>query len=146
MKKEIRSAGLSEPVGVFSQATCVETAEGTWVYVSGLTARNRDGSVAAVGDVSGQTETILENMEALLAEVGGSLDDILKVTVYIVDMNHFAAIHEVRRRYFRPPYPASTMVQVSRLVHPDSLIEIDAVALVPRQGRGASERQMTRPV
>jgi reactive intermediate/imine deaminase len=129
-KTEIRSAKLSQPLGVFSQAIKV-AGPGSFVFVSGLTSRAPDGSVIGVGDITLQTETILKNMQTILQEAGGSLDDVVKVGVFIRDMNHFKEIHEVRRRYFKEPYPASTMVEVSRMVSPEHLIEIEATAVIP---------------
>ncbi len=130
-KQELRNRKLNAPLGVFSQATKIE-AQGSLVFVSGLTSRDADGNVVGVGDVKKQTETILENMQIILKDGGGSLEDVTKVTVYIRDMKDFDAIHEVRRRYFKPPLPASTMVEVSMLVSPELLIEIEAIAVIPR--------------
>ena len=140
-KTEIRSAKLSKPLGVFSQAIKV-AGQGSFVFVSGLTSRAPDGSVVGAGDITVQTETILKNMQAVLAEAGGGLEDVVKVIVYIRDMNQFKEIHEVRRRYFKEPYPASTMVEVSRLVSPEHLIEIEATAFIPakRAAAGKSRR------
>lgn len=129
-KQELRNRKLNAPLGVFSQATKIE-AQGSLVFVSGLTSRDPDGNVVGVGDVKKQTETILENMQTILKDGGGSLDDVTKVTVYIRNMKDFDAIHEVRRRYFKPPLPASTMVEVSMLVSPELLIEIEAIAVIP---------------
>ncbi len=129
-KEQVVSKQLNRPLGVFSQATKIE-AQGTLVFVSGLTSRAPDGSVVGVGDVKLQTETILNNMQSILQEAGGSIDDIVKVTVYIRNMKDFAAIHEVRQRYFKSPLPASTMVEVSMLVDEKLLIEIEAIAVIP---------------
>ncbi|MCY0897529.1 MAG: RidA family protein [Firmicutes bacterium] len=131
-KEELRNRKLNAPLGVFSQATKIE-ASGTLVFISGLTSRDPDGNVIGVGDVRKQTETILENMQTLLQDAGGSLDDVMKVTVFIRNMKDFDAIHEVRRRYFKPPLPASTMVEVSMLVSPELLIEIEAFAVIPNR-------------
>ncbi len=131
--EEVRNADLNRPLGVFSQAVRCE-ASGTLLFISGLTARDPDGNVVGAGDIKLQTETILENMRKLLAVAGGSMADIVKVTVFIRDMELFDQIHEVRRRYFSEPYPASSMVEVSRLVSPEHLIEIEAVAAIG-QGR-----------
>ncbi|MCL5117008.1 MAG: RidA family protein [Firmicutes bacterium] len=131
-KEELRNPELNAPLGVFSQATKIE-AQGTLIFVSGLTSRDPDGTVIGVDDVKKQTEVILDHMQAILSEAGGSLDDVCKVTVYIRNMKDFAAIHEVRRRYFKAPLPASTMVEVSMLVSPELLIEIEAVAVIPPQ-------------
>lgn len=129
-RTEIRSAKLSQPLGIFSHAMKV-SGPGSFVFVSGLTSRAPDGSVVGTGDITLQTETILKNLQTILREAGGSLADVVKVGVFIRDMNHFKEIHEVRRRYFTQPYPASTMVEVSRMVSPEHLIEIEATAFIP---------------
>jgi enamine deaminase RidA (YjgF/YER057c/UK114 family) len=128
MKREIKSERLSEPAGVFSQATEVSM-EGSLLFLSGLTSRNRDGSVYGIGDIKAQTERCLDSLTTLLEEAGAGIDDVTAVTVYVLDMGHFEQIHEVRSRYFRPPYPSSTMVQVSQLALPEMLIEITAIAV-----------------
>jgi 2-iminobutanoate/2-iminopropanoate deaminase len=124
---EVRSPDLNKPLGRFSQAIKVNC-EGSLLFISGLTSRAPDGSVIGEGDIKLQTETILENMQRLLTEAGGTMRDIVKVTVFIRDMEQFDEIHEVRARYFEEPYPASSMVEVSRLVSPEHLIEIEAIA------------------
>ena len=130
MPKEMLSSDkLAPPVGVFSPAIKVP-ASGHIIYVSGLTSRALDGSTHAPGDVAEQTRYILENLKTLLAEGGATLDDVVRVVVYIRDMGDFEAIHEVRARYFTKDPPASTMVEVSRLVNDDMLIEIEATAVV----------------
>lgn len=129
-KSEVRSEKLNTPLGVFSQATRVDTSDGTILYISGLTSRAPDGSVVGADDVALQTRTILENMQAILAEVNGTLADVVKVTVFIRDMEDFKEIHAVRSQFFKQPLPASTMVEVSRLVSPEHLIEIEAVAYI----------------
>lgn len=140
-KTEIRSAKVCQPLGVFSQAMKVQ-GPGAFVFSSGMTSRALDGSVIGAGDITLQTETILKNLRMLLAEAGGTLDDVVKMTVFIRDMQHFKAIHEVRRRFFKAPFPASTMVEVSRMVSPEHLIEIEATAFIapnragPRRGAG----------
>jgi 2-iminobutanoate/2-iminopropanoate deaminase len=131
--EEVRSDELNRPLGVFSQAIMAD-AQGKFLFVSGLTSRDRDGNVIGAGDIKLQTETILENMKKVLERAGGSLADIVKVTVFIRDMELFDEIHEVRKRYFSPPYPASSMVEVSRLVSPEHLIEIEAVAAIGQSG------------
>ena len=127
--KIIHSDELSEPVGVFVQATRAPAGSDA-VHVSGLTSRNKDGSTFAPNDVKEQTRHILTNLEKILAAAGANLEDVAKVTVYITNMDDFDAIHEVRREFFRHSRPASAMVEVSRLVQDDMVIEIEAVAYV----------------
>jgi reactive intermediate/imine deaminase len=123
----LNSPELGAPVGVFVQARRV-AAQGHVIYVSGLTSRAPDSSVVGVGDIRAQTRQVLENLKTILATAGATLDDVVRVVVYVRDMNHFKEIHEVRAQYFTKTRPASTMVEVSRLVHPDQLIEIEATA------------------
>ena len=89
-----------------------------------------DGNVVGEGDVKQQTETVLEHVKTVIEEAGGGMDDIVKVTVFITNMRLYDQIHEVRRRYFEEPYPASSMVQVSALIDPRLLIEIEATAVI----------------
>ncbi len=121
---------VAPPAGVFSQAIKVP-AQGHLIYVSGLTARNLDGSTHAPGDVRAQTRRVLDNLQRVLAAGGATLADVVRVVVYVRDMRDFKAIHEVRAGYFPHDPPASTMVEVSRLVHDDMLVEIEATAVVP---------------
>lgn len=105
--------------------------QGSMLFLSGVTSRNPDGSVFGTGDITAQTERCLDNLSTLLRDAGATLDDVVAVTVYVRDMSHFEAIHEVRRRYFDPPLPSSTMVEVSALALPEMLIEITAIAVRP---------------
>jgi reactive intermediate/imine deaminase len=105
------------------------------IFVSGLTSRDQSGDVVGVGDIRAQTRQVLENLNAILAEGGATLEDVVKVSVFIRDMGDFKAIHEIRSEYFPSNPPASTMVEVSRLVDERSLIEIEAVAVLEDRGR-----------
>ena len=129
MKKEIVvSKKLSKPLGIYSQAV---KAEGNrLLFISGMTARDKEGKVVGKGDIKLQTRQVLENIKAVLEEAGATFDHIVRVTVYITDMSLFKEIHQVRAEYFKKDYPASTMVQVSGLVSEGLLIEIDAIALL----------------
>ena len=129
-KEQLTSEALQTPNGVFSQATTIE-ATGRLVFVSGMTARRPDGGIAGVGDVREQTRQVCENVQAAVKAAGGTLDDVCRVDVYVRNMEDFAKIHEVRAQYFHEPLPASTMVEVGKLAHPDYLIEISAIAVIP---------------
>lgn len=130
MKQQITTDKLAVPNGHFSQATAIE-ARGKLLFISGMTARTRDGTVAGIGDVELQTRQVCENLKAAAEAAGGSLDDIVRVDVYVRNMEHFPIIHKVRREYFKEPVPASTMVEVSKMVSADYLIEISAIAVLP---------------
>src|SRR5213082_1180634 len=129
-KQQIRSDRLRQPSGVFSHATVIE-AKGRLVFISGMTARRADGSIAGIGDIEAQTRQVCENIKAAVEAAGGTMDDICRVDVYVRNMEHFDAIHKVRRDYFKAPAPASTMVEVCKMTSPDYLIEINAIAAIP---------------
>jgi len=114
--------------GAFSSG--VEVPSGRTIYVSGQVSMDAEGNVVGEGDITAQTETVLEHVKTVVEEAGGGMEDIVKVTVFITDMGLYDEIHEVRRRYFEEPFPASSMVEVSALVDPRLLIEIEAVAVV----------------
>jgi enamine deaminase RidA (YjgF/YER057c/UK114 family) len=126
-KQQVTSEKISRPSGVFSQATMVE-AKGRLVFISGMTARGADGKIAGVGDIEAQTRQVCENLKAAVEAAGGTLDDICRVDVFIRNMEHFDTIHKVRREYFKPPLPASTMVEICKMTSPEALIEINAIA------------------
>lgn len=129
MKEQISSPALAQPNGHFSQATVVD-AKGRLLFISGMTARAADGTITGVGNIELQTRQVCENLKAACAAAGGSLKDICRVDVYVRNIEHFDIIHKVRREYFESPVPASTMVEVAKMVKPDYLIEISAIAVL----------------
>ena len=128
-KDRVVAPGLHSPLGHFSHATSVE-ATGRLVFLSGMTALNSDGGVTGVGDITAQTDQVCQNLKAAVDAAGGSLDDIVRVDVFVRNIEDFDAIHAVRRRYFTGVPPASTMVEVSKFVNKDYLIEINAIAVI----------------
>jgi len=128
-KQELVSDKLAEPNGHFAQATVAE-ARGRLVFISGMTARNREGGVTGVGDITAQTHQVCQNLQAAVEEAGGTLEDVARVDVFVRNMEDFDAIHAVRRQYFTGVAPASTLVEVSKFVNKDYLIEINAIAVV----------------
>jgi enamine deaminase RidA (YjgF/YER057c/UK114 family) len=129
-KHEVTSDAIRKPSGHFSQATVVE-AKGRIVFVSGMTARRPDGTIAGIGDITAQTRQVCENIKSAMESAGGTLDHVCRVDVYVRNMEHFDKIHAVRREYFKPPLPASTMVEITKMTSPDYLIEINAIAVIP---------------
>jgi enamine deaminase RidA (YjgF/YER057c/UK114 family) len=104
------------------------------LFVSGLTAKDAEGETVGVGDVRAQAEHILGVIDDILAEAGGSMADVVRLTVYLRDASTMREVAAARERFFpEPPYPASTMVEVSRLMSDDQLVEIEAVAALPPQ-------------
>jgi len=130
MKQQITTDKLAVPNGHFSQATTIE-ARGKLVFISGMTARARDGSITGIGDIEAQTRQVCDNVQAAVEAAGGTLDDIVRVDVYVRNIEHFPIIHKVRREYFKEPVPASTLVEVSKMVSHEYLIEMSAIAVLP---------------
>lgn len=113
----------------YSNVVKVEDAK-SLVFISGQVAFNKKGEIVGVGDPEAQTRQALENLKACVEAVGGTIDSIVKVTFYLKDIKHFEAVHKVRAEYFRKNPPASTLVQITQLVHPDLLVEVEAIAVV----------------
>jgi 2-iminobutanoate/2-iminopropanoate deaminase len=129
-RTQITNPKLPAPMRGGAYSSGVEAPSGRTVYVSGQVAFDAEGKVIGEGDIKAQTETVLEHVKTVVEEAGGSMEDIVKVTVFITNMGLYDQIHEVRRRYFEEPFPASSMVEVSALIDPRLLIEIEAVAVI----------------
>jgi 2-iminobutanoate/2-iminopropanoate deaminase len=129
MKTQLHTGLLSAPSGHFSQGV-IAPAGGRMVFISGMTARGVDGGVVGAGDIEVQTRQVCENLKHAVAAAGGTLNDVVRVDVFVRNIEHFDAIHRVRREYFEAPAPASTMLEVSKMVLPEMLIEINAIAVI----------------
>ena len=129
-RREIKSSSLPAPMRRGAYSSGVEAPAGRTIYISGQVSLDAEGNVVGEGDMGLQTETVLEHVKTVVEEAGGGMEDIVKVTVFITDMGLYDEIHEVRRRYFEEPYPASSMVEVSALIDPRLLIEIEAIAVI----------------
>ena len=126
-----------QPFGAFAMGHV--QGEGKVVHLKGQVALDRDGRIVGKGDMAAQTLKVLENIQSVLASVGGTMADIFQLAHYTTDIEAFMAVGAVRKRFFRPPYPVTTTLEVARLYDPDLLIEITASAEVPLnryQGRG----------
>ena len=102
---------------------------GGTIYCSGQVARNISGDIVGIGDVIMQANQAFENLEAVLEGAEASLDDVVKVTIYLTNMDHKTKVAEARKSYFKEPPPATTLVSVNSLADPNLLIEIDAIAV-----------------
>ena len=128
--RRIRLTGqLAEPIGPFTDG--VEA--GGFLYVAGQLSLDVNGDLVGVGDVVRQTEQVLDNVGEVLRAAGATFDDVVRVGVYLRNMADRPAVNTVRRRYFGDARPAATVVEVSALALPDALVEIEAVALLPRR-------------
>jgi 2-iminobutanoate/2-iminopropanoate deaminase len=125
VKEVIATDRGPKAIGPYSQAI---RANG-FVFVSGQIALDPHTQQLAGGDVKAQTERAIENLKGILEAAGSSLDKIVRTTVFLADMNEFAAMNEVYARYFPAQPPARSTVQAARLPR-DVRVEIDVIALV----------------
>ena len=108
-----------------------EVRGGTLVFVAGQVALDAAGALVGPGDYRAQAEQVFRNLGAALTAAGATFRDVVKLTIYVLDVAHLPEIREVRDRFVDPRRPpTSTAVQVSRLFRPDVLVEIDAVASI----------------
>ncbi len=131
MAQPFDAPGVWPPFGTFSMG--VVQGEGHIVHLKGQVALDKESRIVGEGDMPAQVRQVLENIRAVLAHIGGEMADIISLTHYITDIEAFMASGEVRKAYFRPPYPVTTTIEVSRLYDPKLLVEITAIAEVPRE-------------
>ena len=120
-----------KPFGSFSQA--VVLGDGKIVHLKGQVALDRDGNIVGPGDIEAQVEQVHENMKSILAEFGGRMTDLYALTQHVTNIDAFMTTGHVRARYFEAPYPVTTTVEVSRLYHPELMVEITGSAEIPLQ-------------
>lgn len=103
---------------------------GELLFISGQAALDGNGQIVGVGNFDAQSEQVFANLDRVLRAGDSSLANVIKVTIFLRDMSNFPKIVELRGRYFTPPYPADTIVEVTSLYSPEALIEIEAIAVV----------------
>ncbi|MGE0683357.1 MAG: RidA family protein [Candidatus Binatia bacterium] len=125
-RTSISSGAPYEPIFGYSRAVKV----GDMVFVSGSTAIQSDGSVTGVGDAYAQAFAALRTIEKALQQAGASLQHVVRTRMFATNLDHTKAIGKAHAEFFRDIRPAATLVEISRLVHPDMLIEIEADAII----------------
>ena len=118
-----------KPFGAFSQI--VIGGSGKVIYLKGQVSLNPDGDVVGPNDMTVQVEQVLNNIKALLASMNGRMSDIVSLTQFTTDIQAFMQAGAVRQKYFAPPFPVTTTIEVKSLYDPLLLIEITAIAEIP---------------
>lgn len=118
---------LPDPISHYTDAVRADDT----VWISGLLPVHADGTIVGGDDAEAQAEQVLANLALVLDAAKASFADVVKVGVYVRRMGDREAINQARQRRFGDAQPASTLVEVSALAHPDALVEIDAVAHLP---------------
>lgn len=128
-RKEIRVEGLAEPISHFTDAVL----SGDLLFVSGIVAVDGEGGLVGGDDVVAQARQVFANMRAVLAAVGCGFEDVVKVTVFLTDIDDRPKINPVRQEVFGSARPASTLVEVARLAVEGAKIEVEAIAVTPER-------------
>lgn len=133
MSREVYSSGTPwEPIVGYSRAVKV----GRHIWVSGTTATDRQGKVVGKGDPYGQTRQIIANIEHALESAGARLTAVVRTRIFVTDITQWEAVGRAHGEAFGSIRPATTMVEVRRLIDPDMMVEIEVEAIIPSEPQG----------
>ena len=140
----LQPADVPKPAGDYSQGVMVK--KGTWVVISGQVAWDVQGNLVGKGDIRAQTRQVFENLKNMLASAGATFQDVVKLSIFLKNLEDFPAFREIRGQYLSPPFPPTTLLVVKSLAREEWLLEIEAMAVVPdlQQGTVGGDPQVHR--
>ena len=127
-RRTIQPKNLNDPRPRYSHAIITEG--GKLLFIAGQTASDQNGNVVGKGDIKAQTRQVFANLKTVLEEAGGTMDDLVMTTTYILDREYREGYNEVRQGLYKGDPATSTLVIVKGLAHPDYLIEISGIAVI----------------
>jgi enamine deaminase RidA (YjgF/YER057c/UK114 family) len=128
-KTTLNPEGLPVPRGSYSLVNIAQP--GRMVFIAGQTASDTEGNVVGVGDARAQTRYVIGKIQRAIEAAGGTMDDVVAMSVFTTDVRYHRDINETRREVLGSNFPTSTMVQVVALARPELLLEINAIAVIP---------------
>lgn len=133
-RKVLQLRGVAKPLGLYSNA--VEVEAGRLLFIAGQVSINERGDLVGKGDLAAQARQVFHNLGQILAEAGGSFQNVVKFTTYLVDSHDIGAFVAVRKELFaqlypKGDYPANTLLVIARLVKEELLLEVEAIAALP---------------
>ena len=128
-KQKINSPEFAKRLGAYSHGYKVEIGDSAIIFTTGQIALDKNGDVLYPNDPTKQAKFVYESLQKILNQAGASLDDVVKTTMFVTDMNDFPQISAVRNKYFKNSEPVSTLVEVKRLVKVGCRVEIEAIAI-----------------
>ncbi len=127
--RSITTKKSSQTMGAYSQGVVVPIGNTDMIFVTGQIAQDENGVPIAPDDIEAQTHDVFKRIEAILNGAGASLDNVVKVVIYVTDINDFSKISPIRNQYFAKSKPVSTLVEISATVKQGCNIEIDVIAV-----------------